>query len=204
MRLALTERRKMECDGYLFPSDYYDIPGVEEFQDLEAVREYACEKLSPYRGEAVDLYLNGGLTIETLTAIWAARKLDISLALWHYDREKDRYVRQELKWRPVPAGRGAKEAAEAIYLCRGRHWGSEENCIFDAIPQDRIFDFQWQEEQAEEVLRDYSHKKIAVYVSGLTSAAVSVLNAAAKEQVSVLWMHHDYDREEYFPQSMEE
>ena len=64
-RLALTERRKMDCDGYLFPADYYEIPGVEEFQNVEAVRNHAFEKLKSCEKGLVDLYLNGGLSVES-------------------------------------------------------------------------------------------------------------------------------------------
>ena len=88
-RLALTERRRMDCDGYLFPADYYEIPGVEEFQDVEAVRIHALEKLKSCEKKLVDLYLNGGLSIEVLAAIQAAARLDIRLNMWHYDCERN-------------------------------------------------------------------------------------------------------------------
>lgn len=204
VRLALTELRKMNCDGYIFPADYYDIPGVECFRDLEAVKRHAFEKLKSYQAETADVYLNGGMSMETLAVIQAAARLDIRLNLWHYDREGETYVCQKLCWKPAVRGGEEKEAGEEMFLCRGRHWSPEEKSVFSVIPADKIFDFQWQEEQAGEALKGSRGKKVGICVSGLTSAMVSVLNAAAKEEVSVVCLHYDYDTEEYFPQDMDE
>lgn len=201
--LALTERRQMDCDGYLFPAEYYDIPGLEDFQDLRTVKDYVLEKMKQYQGKAVNVYLNGGMTIETLTVIQAAARLDIQLNLQHYDFEKDAYVCQLLSWRPGARGGEREEEEEELVLCQGRHWGGEKRAVFQVIPADKLFDFHWQEEQAGEVLKTWSGKKLKICVSGLTSAAVSVMNAAARVGVSVVWLHYDYDTEEYFPQDMD-
>lgn len=56
---------------------------------------------------------------------------------------------------------------------------------------------------AREFLKVWRNKKIRIYLSGLTSAFVSVLNAASQENVSVVWLHYDYDTEDYFPQDMD-
>lgn len=201
--LALTKMRRIECDGYIFPEDYYDIPGVNDFQDLKAVKEYSLKKLECFRGEKVDVCLNGGMTVEILAMIQAAAELKIELILWHYDREKEDYVDQKVNWKPVHVSDEDKEPVATVVLCKGRHWSQREKAIFDTIPAERIFDFKWQEEQADQCLRDFKGRRIAIYVSGLTSAAVSVLNAAWREQISVTWLHYDYDREDYFPQCMD-
>lgn len=202
-RLALTERRRMDCDGYLFPADYYEIPGVEEFQNVEAVRNHAFEKLKSCEKGLVDLYLNGGLSVEVLAVIQAAARLDIRLNMWHYDCEREIYFCQPLRWKPVSHGDEMEKAEEEIVLCQGRHWGREKKSVFAEIPVDKLFDFQWQEERAREFLKVWRNKKIRIYLSGLTSAFVSVLNAASQENVSIVWLHYDYDTEDYFPQDMD-
>ena len=204
--LALTEKRRIPCDGYIFPSEYYEIPGILHFQDLEAVRNYAFEKLKKYQGEPIDIYLNGGMSIEVLTVIQAAVKLDIKISLYHYNREKEKYICQEVLWRPVNDDRGntIKEAdQEAVSLCQGRHWGTERKSIFSIISDEQLFDFQWQELQAEKFLQNYEGKTAVIYLSGLTAAFVSVLNAAVKINVSIIWLHYDHDTEEYFAQNMD-
>ncbi len=202
-RLALTERRRMDCDGYLFPADYYEIPDVEEFQDIEAVRNHAFEKLKSYEKEPVDLYLNGGLSVEVLVAIQAAARLDIRLNMWHYDCEREIYFCQPLCWKPIPGGNEKETTEEEIVLCQGRHWGAEKKSVFPEIPAEKLFDFQWQEKKAREFLKVWRNQKIRIYLSGLTSAFVSVLNAASQENVSIVWLHYDYDTEDYFPQDMD-
>lgn len=97
-----------------------------------------------------------------------------------------------------------EELPVTVDLCKGRHWSSAERAIFDTIPVKRMFDFQWQEEQAGEFLGSFRDKKISIYLSGLTSAVVSVLNVATRENISVTWLHYDYDSETYFPQHMDE
>ncbi len=202
--LALTEMRRIACDGYIFPEDYYDIPGVEDFQDLKAVKQYSLKKLERYRGEKVDVCLNGGMTVEILTMIQAAAELDIELTLCHYDREKENYAGQKVCWKPVHVRAEDEESPKTVVLCKGRHWSPAEKAVFDMIPAGRLFDFLWQEEQAGKFLREFRDRKLTIYLSGLTSAAVSVLNAARREWVSVTWLHYDYDKEDYFPQYMDE
>lgn len=204
-RLALTEKRRIDCDGYIFPAEYYDIPGLEDFQDLRSVKDMAFGKLKEYGGQHIDIYLNGGMSIEILAVIQAAAKLDIHIALWEYDCQEKIYVRQEIRWKPADhRGQTGREKGEAVFLCQGRHWNPKQKSVFGLIPAEKIFDFKWQEQQAEEFLEEYRGGAIKIYLSGLTAACISVLNAAYKKDVSVTWLHYNYDMEEYFEQNMEE
>lgn len=203
--LALTEKRRMDCDEAIFPAEYYDIPGLTDFQDLRAVRDRAFEKLKKYEGESVDVYLNGGMSIEVLAVIQAAARLDICVTLWEYDRQKKTYVRQEVRWKPAShrerVGTGENEA---VFLCQGRHWSPKHKSVFGEIPEEKVFDFRWQEQRAGEFIKEYRGGVIKIYLSGLTAAFISVLNAAQREDVSVIWLHYNYDTEEYFEQKMDE
>lgn len=199
-KIALTMLRRMECDGYIFPADYYEIPGVKKFTDIEYARAYAAEQLSSYAGETIDLYVNGGLSIELLVVLQEAARLEITLTAFHFDRGTGEYVPQPVNWHPV--GEQEETAAPELTLCKGRHPGMPENVVFPPVAQEQIFDYAWQEEQAMSVLKAYAGGSAAVYLSGLTPLYLTVLNVAARLNISITFYHYNFDEENYFPQKM--
>ena len=95
---------------------------------------------------------------------------------------------------------------ERFILCSGRHCVEDNQypTIFEIITVDKIFDFSWQEEQVEKVLKKVMKKQIFVYLTGLTQMILSVLNVAYRLGISIIFLHYDVDTEEYFPQNMDE
>ena len=81
IKIALTEKRKTECDISIFPKEYYDISELCGFQDIHAVRNHAYRVLEPYTGQQVDIILNGGMSIEILCVVQVAAKLNITLCV---------------------------------------------------------------------------------------------------------------------------
>lgn len=201
-RLALTEKRRMDVDGYIFPEDYYDIPELKGFQDAGAVMRHAERKLTVYAGGAVDLYLNGGMSIETLACVQAASRLHIHLNILHHDKVRDQYVIQEIRWRPR-SGFMDQEPVETLGLCQGRHAGLAKKMIYETIPNERIFDFIWLEQKAAASLVGYRGRNVRVCISGLSSAYLSALNVAADLGIRIIWLHYDYSTEDYFPQEID-
>ena len=202
VRLALTEKRRMNVEGYIFPEDYYDIPGLKNFQDTNAVMRYAERKLTVYAGEDVDLYLNGGMSIETLACVQAAGRLHIHLNILHHDKVRDQYVAQEIRWQPRTAFMD-QESVETLGLCQGRHTGLGRKMIYQAIPNERIFDFIWLERKAAASLMEYRGRNVRVCISGLSSAYLSALNVSADLRIRIIWLHYDYSTEDYFPQEID-
>ena len=201
VRLALTEKRRMDVDGYIFPADYYDIPALKDFQDTDAVMRHAENKLSIYVGGEVNLYLNGGMSIETLACVLAAGRLHIQLNILHFDKVQDRYVVQKIRWRPQPLFADTGNA-ETLGLCRGRHTGPGKRMIYEAIPDNKIFDFAWLEQMAAASLAEYRGRTVKVCISGLSSAYLSALNVAYDLRIRIIWLHYDYSTEDYFPQEI--
>lgn len=199
--LALTEKRKMKCDGYIFPEQYEDIPNVTQFSDVEAVYQYAKEKLSSFKGKEIGIYINGGLTIEAIACVLAASNLKIDLQLFYWDRQSNKYIPQKVMWNEIQAE--DKLIIENFVLCAGRHIVPDVNqYFFEQLVENQTFDFTWQENRVKLILEAYAGKKIGVYVTGLTQLIVSTLNAAASCNVEVVFFHFDYDTEEYFAQQM--
>lgn len=202
VRLALTEKRRMDVEDYIFPEDYYNIPDLRGFQDIDAVTWHAEKKLSAYAGKCVELYLNGGMAIETLACVHAASRWNIHLNILHHDRERDLYVVQEIRWRPQVSSVD-REPVETLGLCRGRHAGLGKRMIFETIPDERIFDFAWLERKAAAALEGYCGRSVKVCVSGLSSAYLSALNVAADLGIRIVWLHYDFSTEDYFPQEID-
>lgn len=200
VKLALTEKRKMNCDAYIFPEEYFDIPGVEEFSDLDAVVQHAAEALEPYENQDVELYVNGGLTSEVLAVIQAAADKNIKVRIMHYDRDRQEYRPQQVVWTKKKHREISKSVV--LNLCEGRHIMPGES-IFGRIPSEKIMDFSWQEKFAEEYLSTYEDTELRIYLSGLSQLAVSTLNAAGALGLPVVFFHYNYDTEDYFPQNMQ-
>lgn len=202
IRVALTEKRRIDVESYIFPEDYYDIPDLKGFQDVEAVEKCAELKLAAYAGGFVDLYLNGGMAIETLACVQAAGRLHIHLNILHHDKIQDQYVAQEIRWRPRTVSMD-QESVEIFGLCRGRHAGLGKRMIYEAIPDERIFDYVWLEQRAAEALKAHRGRSVKVCISGLSSAYLSVLNVAADLGIRIIWLHYDYSTENYFLQQID-
>ncbi|MCD7882604.1 MAG: hypothetical protein LUI87_02680 [Lachnospiraceae bacterium] len=204
-RIALVCRSYGEYDDSIFPDDYYRIPGVRCYQDVDAARRYAYERMLTYRGQTVELYVNGGMAVELLLALQAAVKLSIKVIVCHRDNSTHEFCRQQLIWKPVdPDDCGAgKEEGPSLSLCGERHFGMSDTAIFKNVPSECVLDFAWQEKCAREALTPYSHKKVSIAVTGLKPLLISVLNVACDLDIQITWLHYDSDREEYFAQPMD-
>ena len=202
VNLSLSSKRKTQCENAIFPADYYDIPGLQGYEDLEAVRSCALYSLRPYEHEAVNIYVNAGLAIETLTAIQAAGMLNIDLILFQWNRKTGNYMEQKVLWKPG-VGKSKNEETEDFSLCDKRHYGMKGTFLFPDILQDQLFDFDWQMEHVRRILVKYQGRAIRLYLSGFTPAYVSVLNVAYEFKIAVTAMHYNCDTENYFPQDME-
>lgn len=202
IQLALSEKRKMQCESYIFPENYFDISGVEEFGDFNAVKVYAVEKMSPYANQNVDIYVNSGMSVLALAALQAGISLNTHLRMLNYDCSRKIYLPQTVKWKPLM--RKKEKEPFSIALCQRRHKGMPEEAIFEPLNDEQLFDYLWQEEEAKKKLASWSQGEIYVYLSGLTQLSVSVLNAAYSLGISVTFFHYDHDNEDYLPQKMDE
>lgn len=202
VNLSLSSKRKTQCENAIFPADYYDIPGLQGYEDLDAVRSCALSSLRQYENNAVNIYVNGGLAIETLTAIQVARMLNIDLNLFQWNRRTGEYLEQKVLWKPG-VGMHKDEESEDFSLCDKRHYGMKGKFLYPDILQDQLFDFDWQMEHVKKILMQYQCGAIRLYLSGFTPAYVSVLNAAYEFKIAVVAMHYNCDTENYFPQDME-
>lgn len=198
IQLGLADNGRGRYSSYVFPAEYYDIPGLADFQDIHSVQTHAVKELEPYRNMPVEIYVNSGMTIELLAVIWAADRLNISLRVMHYDRSRGIYIPQQVTWKrsKFPASE-----QEAYILCKGRHNGMKGKPLFEPLSEEKMFDFIWQQEHAKKVLSEGKRRTICLYISGLTSLCVSVLNAAHELDLPVVAFHYNYDTEEYFPQA---
>lgn len=189
IQLALSEKRKMQCDSYIFPENYFDIPGAEEFGDFNAVNTYTVKKMSSYANQNADIYVNSGMSVLALAALKAGVFLNIHLRMLHYDCSRKIYLPQAVKWKPLK-GKKEKEPI-SIALCQRRHKGMPEKAIFDfeLLKTEQIFDYSWQEDEARKKLMPWNQGEIHVYLSGLTQLSISVLNAAYALGISVTFFH---------------
>ncbi|MCD8023671.1 MAG: hypothetical protein LUF30_12105 [Lachnospiraceae bacterium] len=212
-KIALLRKYSENYELGIFPDEYFDIPGVEYYQDISSVYHFTYAQLQPYCENEVDLYVNGGMAIELLTVIQVSAVLDIRLTVYHRDSQSGDFYAQTVTWHPISQMR--KKLADAdiqtqveselepeLSLCGGRHFGMAKDVIFEQVSTERIFHFHWQEVCAERVLTPFSGKNVRIYLTGLKPLVISVLNVAGRLGIGVTWLHYDCDREEYFEQRM--
>lgn len=63
--------------------------------DVEGLESEALKKLSPLKGEQLNLFVTG-LTVALIAALNAAKKLNVKVVLFHFDRNSGNYFPQEV------------------------------------------------------------------------------------------------------------
>ncbi len=202
VRVSLTGKNPIPETTPLFPADYYEIPDISCFQDTGAADRWALKQLSAFAGRQAEFYINGGLAIEMLSALRAMELLAMPVRVFHWDSSRAAYIPQEFCWHPSQL---RPSDTVKFMLCQNRHCMPESRTIFhfQDIPDGKHFDFQWQEQQAEASLASFRGQRAEIYLTGLKTLQVSVLNAASRLEIPVTWLHYDYDTEAYFPQNMD-
>lgn len=85
-------------------------------------------------------------------------------------------------------------------LCKGRHQTPANEAIFENIIEDptnisKMNYVAWQ--------KIHRYEAIELYVTGITPAVISVLNMAARENITVVLLHYNTKTGEYFSQVVE-
>jgi hypothetical protein len=84
-------------------------------------------------------------------------------------------------------------------LVQGRHEiPNIDGYVFSEIPNEKIFDYEYMESQALDRIQGL--KKLDLYVTGLTSALVIVLEICQKHDISLTLWHYDVSTGGYIPQ----
>ena len=174
IQIALTERLK-GLYPTIYPEDFKDSMVIKGFQDLIGFKKVALEKMKPYAGECVEVLRCGGIAQELLAVIVAADELHINLSIGLMNTETGIYYPQKVTWKK---GKGKKKPDQYFLLCGGRH---------EIVCEKHIFE-----------------QTVGVYLTGLSTLAISTLNAAEKLGISLIFYHYDRDEEEYFPQYVDE
>ena len=94
-------------------------------------------------------------------------------------------------------------------LVNNRHVVPVDEFIFDSVPEDKLFDFDWMEETAKEFLlkridfindnqgRIIGSKKLHLYVTGLSSALAAVIKVCSELSINLTLYHFDFSSNIY-------
>ena len=88
-------RHDLPVEDYIFPAEL----SSELIADPETLQEMALEKLMAAVSDCeteLELYVTG-LTVAVIAVIEAAKKLDLPVTLYHYNKVKGEYYAQHLK-----------------------------------------------------------------------------------------------------------
>lgn len=201
IKIALTKKNPIQCDLYLYPSELYDIEGMEQYDDLKTLHSYAYKRLERYKGKEIGLYINGGLLIEILIAIQVMEELNCLVHVFHWNRETDMYTEQKIRQIEQSELIPSKEVVKRC-LCSGRHFDLNIPPIFEKILKNQVMDFEWMQKEADFQLEQLKGKQLSLYMTGLTPAVISVWNAARKYFIPLEVFHYNIDTEEYFSQRL--
>lgn len=84
-------------------------------------------------------------------------------------------------------------------LIKGRHQMPIDNYIFNTEDID-VFEFGWMQNRIHEALKYVG--KLDLYVTGLTTALVEVINYCVRNDIKTTLYHFNRDTEEYLPQEL--
>lgn len=99
-----------------------------------------------------------------------------------------------------------------VGLIRNRHIMPVDNFIFDSIPDDMIFDFNWMDKTVKDFILSNINfvtredevtvpdKKLYVYVTGLSSALASVIKICSELCINLTLFHFDTKSGSFLPQ----
>lgn len=99
-----------------------------------------------------------------------------------------------------------------VGLIRNRHIMPVDNFIFDSIPDDMIFDFDWMDKTVKDFILSNINfinikdgviipdKKLYVYVTGLSSALASVIKICSELCINLTLFHFDTKSGTFIPQ----
>ena len=201
IRIGLSKIRKVECDIYLYPVNVLEIPGMKGYSDVQTLYQYTYKKLLKYSEETVELIINTKLSTEIICIVQAADGLNIKLIVFHWDKNENRYIPQEIRWKEKRIEKSTNESV-TFGLCKGRHIIPVDWYLFQKIEPDKFFDFHWMEEVVREKLQQYTGNTIGIYVTGLNALLISTLNVAADLEIQINWWHYDLKENDYFLQKM--
>lgn len=205
-KIGLSRKHWFDSTVYIFPSDVFMIEGMNRFSNFDIIHNYALDRMEQYQGSEINLYVSGGLSSEVLEALRATAKLDIICNLYHFDTKTWKYSEpQKITWKPQ-----AKKTGETISLCScaNRHeLLTGMPSIFEEIPEEKLFDFSWMEENAYKELSlyavQYGKIQLQIYLTGLTQAYTSILNAAGRLGMPVTMKIYDFSKENYVDLDMD-
>lgn len=172
-----------------------EVTSVHDFPAMERIAERKLKEL----GKEIALYVNGGIKPYLISVLNAASKLEKELTVYYYNKLTGDYVPQYYQKRRLEETSGQEVSC---CLIDGRH--EFENCspIYHEIPKERVLDISWLEKKAGEGMEQWKGKNIRLYLTGLSSAVVSALNAAREREISVVVMHYDIVEEKFFEQKV--
>lgn len=199
-KIGLSSANWLDSDETIFPSR---IELVTRFDDFDGIYDHAFMKIYGYKGKEMQLYISGGLSQELLETLRAAHDCHVSCALYHYNRETNSYwgTPQMVTW--TPQKQGDRQSKVEFCVCKSRHTKMQDiPGIFDEEIKD-TFAFDTLEEKAYQVLCAHEGEQLLLYLTGLTSAYVSILNVAARLSMPVIMKIYDRMRGDYIDLDMD-
>lgn len=201
MVLGLSKKRIIECDDYIFPAEYFDIPGIKGFDDFDSVDRYCNEKMNGISDDDITILVNAGLTLELLAAVKSGTLAGKKISVGIYNKSSG--VFEIINSCNALIKDSAEYCSkESMLLCNGRHVVDCGKYIYDVISDEDLYRFEFLEEQAYSKLYAYRGECISVYVTGLSQLVICTLKAAARLDINIVWLHYNHDTEEYVKQVM--
>lgn len=208
-KINVIMKKDYYCDGMdiiLLPRDIFDIEGYssENIDDTGLIDEYIRQSLSDIQnGQAIELFINYGFTralVSTLNIVFE-KNLDCGIHIYNNDI-KDYMEFGRLK-KHNKIKKDVDNTFAASFQLIDRRWKKVlEKSVKPVFTGGQIdvlhmFDADYMNQVAYDVLKDYSGKKIYLYITGLKQALIACVNAARKLDIHMTLKHYNPDDESY-------
>lgn len=193
-------------DVILLPKNIFDIEGYspENIDDTRLIDEYIRQSMSDIQNNtAIELFINYGFTralVSTLNVIFE-KNLDCGIHIYNDDIHDYMEFGRLKKHKAI--NKEADNTFAASFQLINRSWKKAIEAsvqpVFTGgqVDVSHMFDADYMNQTAYNVLKDYAGKKVYLYITGLKQALIACVNAARELDIQMTLKHYNPDDESY-------
>lgn len=190
----------------LLPKNIFDIEGYSSrnIDNTSLIDEYIRQSMSGVQnGTAIELFINYGFTralVSTLNVIFE-KKLDCGIHIYNDDIHDYMEFGRLKKYNKI--NKATDNTFAASFQLINRKWKKTLEAsvqpVFSGgqIDVSHMFDADYMNQIAYDVLKDYAGKKVYLYITGLKQALIACVNAARELDIQMTLKHYNPDDESY-------
>lgn len=193
-------------DIILLPKNIFDIEGYspENIDNTSLIDEYIRQAMSDVpNGTAIELFINYGFTRALVSTLNVVFEKNLDCGIHIYNDNLYGYMEFGKLKKHNKINKHTDNTFAASFQLVNRKWkkaleASVQPVFTDSqVDVSHMFDADYMNQTAYNVLKDYAGKKIYLYITGLKQALIACVNAARQLDIQMTLKHYNPDDESY-------